>query len=53
MKQLPRIPAHAGRVNPARMSPMEWAMFEAEIERRPYTFLGAYFRAMAPRRRPQ
>lgn len=43
----------AGPVNPPfhTLTPMQYALLEAEIERRPYCFLGAYLRCLQAHRR--
>jgi len=33
-----------------RLTPMQYALLEAELERRPYCFLGAYLRCLQARR---
>jgi hypothetical protein len=51
MSRHPRAPPSpfGGPVNPPfhTLTPMESALFEADIERRPYCFLGSYLRCLS------
>jgi hypothetical protein len=46
-RRAPRSP-FAGPVNPPfhTLTPMQYALFEAYIEQRPYCFLGSYLRCL-------
>ena len=52
MRELPPCPLIDGYRNPDPSS-MTLALLEAELERRPYVFLGAYFLCLKQARRRQ